>query len=114
MASTAQQGANPSMPSVTCLSLPVEDMACASCVGRVERALQVVTSMQSAAVTWWVRWLMPRQLQRTQSELTALDGLKAETLKDIGAPEWMQQRARRAQELSRQGGRLERESLHWR
>lgn len=63
---------------------------------------------------WWARWLMPRQPQRTQSDLTALDGLTAETLKDIGAPEWMHERALRAQERARQGGLLERESLHWR
>ena len=66
------------------------------------------------AGAWWARWLMPRQPRSTQSELTALDGVTAETLKDIGAPEWMQERARSAHELSRQGGLLERESLHWR
>jgi len=32
----------------------------------------------------------------TDDQLTALDGLSAETLKDIGAPEWMQERARPA------------------
>lgn len=39
MASVAQQDANPSMSSVTHLSLTAEGMTCASCVGRVERAL---------------------------------------------------------------------------
>ena len=50
MASVAQQGANPSMSSVTRLSLPVEGMTCASCVGRVERALKEVPGVQTAAV----------------------------------------------------------------
>ena len=50
MASVAQQGANPSMASVTRLSLPVEGMTCASCVGRVERALKEVPGVQTAAV----------------------------------------------------------------
>ena len=50
MASIAQQGANPSMSSVTRLSLPVEGMTCASCVGRVERALKAVPGVQTAAV----------------------------------------------------------------
>lgn len=50
MASIAQQGANPSMPPVTRLSLPVEGMTCASCVGRVERALKAVPGVHTAAV----------------------------------------------------------------
>jgi Cu+-exporting ATPase len=50
MASVAQQGANPSMPSIARLSLPVEGMTCASCVGRVERALKAVPGVQTAAV----------------------------------------------------------------
>jgi Cu+-exporting ATPase len=50
MASVAQQSANPSMSSVTRLSLPVEGMTCASCVGRVERALREVPGVQTAAV----------------------------------------------------------------
>ena len=50
MASTAQQGATPSMSSVTRLSLPVEGMTCASCVGRVERSLKEVPGVQTAAV----------------------------------------------------------------
>ena len=32
------------------LSLPVEGMTCASCVGRVERALKAIPGVQSAAV----------------------------------------------------------------
>lgn len=50
MASVAQQGVNPSMSSVTRLSLLVEGMTCASCVGRVERALKEVPGVQTAAV----------------------------------------------------------------
>ncbi|WP_010490702.1 heavy metal translocating P-type ATPase [Pseudomonas sp. S9] len=49
MASVAQQDVNPSMPSVTRLSLPIEGMTCASCVGRVERALKEVTGVQMAS-----------------------------------------------------------------
>lgn len=49
MASAAQQGANPST-SVIRLSLPVEGMTCASCVGRVERALKGVPGVQTAVV----------------------------------------------------------------
>jgi Cu+-exporting ATPase len=47
---TLQQGTNPSMSSVTRLSLPVEGMTCASCVGRVERALKAVPGVHTAAV----------------------------------------------------------------
>ncbi len=50
MTSVAQQGANPTTSAVTRLSLPVEGMTCASCVGRVERALKQVPGVQSAAV----------------------------------------------------------------
>lgn len=74
-------------------------------------------AVSARAVTsgsWWARWLMPRQLQSTQSDFAALDGLSAETLKDIGAPEWMQERARRAQGFCRQGGPLARGHMHWR
>jgi P-type Cu+ transporter len=50
MASVAQQDVNPSISSVTRLSLPVEGMTCASCVGRVERALKEVTGVHMASV----------------------------------------------------------------
>lgn len=51
MASVAlQQGSDPSASSGLRLSLPVEGMTCASCVGRVERALKQVPGVQSAAV----------------------------------------------------------------
>lgn len=63
---------------------------------------------------WWTRGNTQRQLWKTEDELSALDGLTAETLKDIGVPEWMQARAQRVQERARQAGLFERESLHWR
>ncbi|EGM71945.1 heavy metal translocating P-type ATPase [Shewanella sp. HN-41] len=50
MVSITQQGANPSQTTLTRLSLPVEGMTCASCVGRVERALQVVPNVHTASV----------------------------------------------------------------
>ncbi|WP_198972399.1 heavy metal translocating P-type ATPase [Xylophilus sp. ASV27] len=43
-------GVDPSAPVLTRLSLPVEGMSCASCVGRVERALKAVPGVHSAAV----------------------------------------------------------------
>ncbi len=50
MASIAQQGAHPATSLVARLSLPVEGMTCASCVGRVERALKQVRDVHSTAV----------------------------------------------------------------
>lgn len=57
---------------------------------------------------------MPRRSRLDEHQLNALDGLSAETLKDIGAPEWLQAQAYRSQERARQGGLFERDSLHWR
>ncbi len=45
-----RQDASPSVSAGTRLSLPVEGMTCASCVGRVERALKAVPGVQTAAV----------------------------------------------------------------
>lgn len=45
-----QQDSHSSGSSVNRLSLPVEGMTCASCVGRVERALKAVPGVQTAAV----------------------------------------------------------------
>src|SRR5690606_19819478 len=45
-----QPAANPPGSVVTRLSLPVEGMTCASCVGRVERALNAVPGVQTVAV----------------------------------------------------------------
>ena len=50
MASVTKQGANPFPAAITRLSLPVEGMTCASCVGRVERALKEVPGVQTATV----------------------------------------------------------------
>lgn len=51
MASVAlPKGVHPSRSSATRLSLPVEGMTCASCVGRVERALKAVPGVEMAAV----------------------------------------------------------------
>jgi hypothetical protein len=78
-------------------------------------------AISSVTRTWFATaraWLAGRKTQnqarRTDSELTALDGLTAETLKDIGAPEWLYERAQRTQERARQGGLFERNSMHWR
>jgi hypothetical protein len=79
------------------------------------QAQSAVGHWMSTARAWWTRWLTtPRQTHLTPADLTALDGLTEETLKDIGAPEWMYDRAQRAQERARQGGLFDRNSLHWR
>lgn len=75
---------------------------------------RVVSIFAATAGAWWARWMAPRPAAKTEAELTALDGLSAYTLKDIGAPEWVHDRARRAHERARQGGLFERDSLHWR
>ncbi len=74
----------------------------------------VIRTWAATARAWWARGKTPNQARRTESQLTALDGLTAETLKDIGAPEWMYERVQRTQERARQGGLFERNSLHWR
>jgi hypothetical protein len=61
-----------------------------------------------------VNWRASRQARRTACELTALDGLSAHSLKDIGAPEWMVERAWHIETRARQGGLFERDSIHWR
>jgi hypothetical protein len=72
------------------------------------------STLLATARAWWVRWMVLRQPQRTESDLTALDGLTTDTLNDIGAPEWMYARALRAEVRARQGGLFERDSIHWR
>ncbi|CAI1631381.1 heavy metal translocating P-type ATPase [Serratia proteamaculans] len=47
---TLKPDTNPTLSSVTRLSLPVDGMTCASCVGRVERALKTVPGVQTASV----------------------------------------------------------------
>ena len=89
--------------------------ACSPCTPRptTPSATQhAVSTWTATASAWWARWRGARQARRAISELPTLDGLSAETLKDIGAPEWMHARAHRTQERARQGGLFERESLH--
>jgi hypothetical protein len=91
--------------------------ACSPCTTRPMSPLAMPSAIRTWAATalaWWTRRKTPNQAPRTESQLTALDGLTAETLKDIGAPDWMYERAQRTQERARQGGLFERESLHWR
>lgn len=45
-----QQDSNSSKTTVMRLSLPFEGMTCASCVGRVERALNAVSGVMTASV----------------------------------------------------------------
>ena len=47
---TLKPDTNPTLSSVTRLSLPVDGMTCASCIGRVERALKAVPGVQTASV----------------------------------------------------------------
>lgn len=60
------------------------------------------------------RLMRARQPRMSECDLTALDGLSAATLKDIGAPEWMHEQAQRSANRAHQGGLFERDSLHWR
>ena len=67
------------------------------------------------AVRDFLGGLMPARHQKmSEGDWTALDGLSAATLKDIGAPEWMQERAQRSANRAHQGGLFERDSIHWR
>lgn len=74
---------------------------------RLQRWVTVVRHLGTSLMTI-------RRRRLSESQLTALDGLSAETLKDIGAPEWLQEQVYRSHERARQGGLLERDSLHWR
>jgi hypothetical protein len=74
----------------------------------------VIRIAMNAAHKFLGRFKAVRQTKMTEEDLTALDGLSAATLKDIGAPEWLQDRAHRAKERAHQGGVFERDSLHWR
>jgi hypothetical protein len=67
-----------------------------------------------AARDFFGRLMPPRQPRMSERDLTALDGLSAETLKDIGAPEWMQEGARRSANRAQQGGLFERDTINWR
>lgn len=77
-------------------------------------ARHIFSTWLGLARAWWTRLSSQHQHQKTENKLTELDGLTAETLKDIGAPEWVQARAQRAEERARQGGLFEQDSLHWR
>jgi hypothetical protein len=93
------------------------DTTCSQCITSPKPLLttpQAVSTWAATAYTWWTGLTTPRQTQRTESELRALDGLTAETLIDIGAPEWVLERTLRSKDRARQGGLFERDSLHWR
>lgn len=72
------------------------------------------TPLAGTARAWWARWRTSRRSQLTEKDLTALEGLTPKTLKDIGAPEWIQVRALRAEESARPRSLFERNTLHWR
>lgn len=93
------------------------DTTCSQCIASPMPLLttpRTISAWAATARAWWTHWTTPRQTHRTESELRALDGLTAEALKDIGAPEWVLERSLRAQERARQGGLFERDALHWR
>lgn len=80
-----------------------------------QRQTTSITARWVAAVRrFWAAWRAPRPSRHDDSQLNSLDGLSAEALKDIGAPEWLQARAYHASQRARQGGLLERDPLHWR
>jgi hypothetical protein len=85
----------------TCTTHPFASLSITSVIG----------TWKAAARAWWTGHTRSR---KNESELRALDGLSADTLKDIGAPEWLQDQAYRARERAHQGGLFERDSLHWR
>jgi len=55
----------------------------------------------------WAGLLAFRRTQLSEHQMNSLDGLSTQTLKDIGAPEWLQQRAS-------PGQRFARDSAFWR
>jgi len=74
-----------------------------------------LTTRWAAAVRcFWTARRVPPASQFDDSQLTALDGLSYETLKDIGAPEWLQEQAYHTRQRAHQGGLLEQNTLHWR
>ncbi|WP_180126656.1 hypothetical protein [Rhodoferax sp. BLA1] len=74
----------------------------------------LIPRWMGAVRRFWASWKAARRARLELSHLTALDGLNAETLKDIGAPEWLQAQVYTSQQRAHQGGLLERDSLHWR
>ena len=63
---------------------------------------------------FWATLMAVRRTRPHERPLASLDGLSAQTLQDIGAPEWLQAQAYDSRERARQGGLFERDSLHWR
>lgn len=93
---------NTAYQSCVCVPLPQRQQATT-----IQRWASVVSRL-------WASLRSPRRTRPSESQLTALDGLSADMLKDIGAPEWLQEQTRRQQNRARQGGLLEQDSLHWR
>lgn len=90
--------------------------ACSTCTTTTTpfTTQRAVNTWTATARAWWARWKAARQARRAIRELSTLDGLSAEILKDIGAPEWMYERAHRAENRARQGGLFEQNPMHWR
>jgi len=87
---------------------------CTTCTTRPVAPLSIISVIGTWTVATRAWWTSRTRSRKTESELRALDGLSAETLKDIGAPDWLQDCAYRARERAHQGGLFERDSLHWR
>lgn len=78
------------------------------------KARPLIGTWVKVARDFWSRLMPARQRPMSEHDLTALDGLSAETLKDIGAPEWMLERAQRSENRAHQEGLFERDSINWR
>lgn len=78
------------------------------------KARGLMDTWVKVAADFWGRLLPARQRPMSEHDLTALDGLSAETLKDIGAPHWVQERAQRSENRAHQDGLFERDSIYWR
>jgi hypothetical protein len=63
---------------------------------------------------FWASLKIARRAKASEWDLTALDGLSVETLKDIGAPEWVHERFQRSENRAHEGGLFERDPLNWR
>jgi len=91
---------------------------CQSCVcvplPQREQATTIPPRWASIVGGLWASLMPTRRTRLSESQLTALDGLSANMLKDIGAPEWLQEQTQRQHDRARQGGLMERDTLHWR
>jgi len=86
-----------------------------ACSSLPQRNTDSITKRWARAVRrLWQAVRVPRRSRPDEHKLNTLDGLSAEALKDIGAPEWLQAQAYRSHERAHQGGLFERDSLHWR